>query len=197
MTDRPGDLTLLLQKWSGGDAAALDHLVPEVYAELHGMARRFLSRERPGTIQATTLVHDLYLRLLRQERANFPNRRAFFGFAAGAMRHILIDHIRARQSEKRGAKRARVPLSDDLQFVDPSNEDILDLDRALCELATFDRRKADLVELCAFLGCGRGEAADLLGISLATAKRDFRIARAWLSQRLRRDDEPGESDATS
>jgi RNA polymerase sigma factor (TIGR02999 family) len=186
--DRPGDLTLLLQKWRHGDAAALERLVPEVYPELHAMAARFVSRERAGTIQATTLVHDLYLRLLRQERANFPNRRAFFGFAAGAMRHILIDHIRARHSHKRGARRTRVPLSDDLQFVDPSNEDILDLDRALVELAAFDARKAELVELCAFLGCGRGEAADLLGISLATAKRDFRIARAWLSQRLQRDD---------
>jgi RNA polymerase sigma factor (TIGR02999 family) len=192
MSDRPGELTVLLQKWCGGDTSALHHLVPEVYDELHGMARRYLSRERPGTIQATTLVHDLYLRLLRQERANFPNRRAFFGFAAGAMRHILIDHVRARQSDKRGARRARVPLSDDLQFVDPSSEDILDLDRALVELAAFDPRKAELVELCAFLGCGRGEAADLLGISLATAKRDFRIARAWLAQRLQR--EGGEAD---
>jgi RNA polymerase sigma factor (TIGR02999 family) len=195
MSDRPGHLTILLQKWTGGDATALDSLVPEVYPELHSMARRFLSREQKGTIQATTLVHDLYLRLLRQERANFPNRRAFFGFAAGAMRHILIDHIRARQSDKRGARRTRVPLSDDLQFVDPSNEDILDLDRALVELAAFDARKAELVELCAFLGCGRGEAADLLGVSLATAKRDFRIARAWLSQRLQREDPGDESPA--
>jgi RNA polymerase sigma factor (TIGR02999 family) len=187
MSEQPGDLTLLLQKWRHGEAAALDRLVPEVYPELHAMAARFLSGERPGTIQATTLVHDLYLRLLRQERASFPNRRAFFGFAAGAMRHILIDQIRARQSEKRGARRTRVPLTDDLQLVDPSKADILDLDRALDELAAFDPRKAELVQLCAFLGCGRGEAADLLGISLATAKRDFRVARAWLSQRLQHD----------
>jgi RNA polymerase sigma factor (TIGR02999 family) len=192
--DQPGDLTILLQKWRHGDTGALDRLVPEVYPELHAMARRFLSREQKGTIQATTLVHDLYLRLLRQERANFPNRRAFFGFAAGAMRHILIDHIRARHSEKRGARRARVPLSDDLQFVDPSNEDILDLDRAIDELAAFDARKAELVQLCAFLGCGRSEAAELLGISLATAKRDFRVARAWLSQRLQRQDDAGADD---
>jgi hypothetical protein len=95
------------------------------------------------------------------------------------MRHILIDHIRARQSEKRGARRTRVPLTDDLQLVDPPKADIIDLDRALDELAAFDPRKAELVELCAFLGCGRGEAADLLGISLATARRDFRVARDW------------------
>lgn len=187
MADGPGDLTQILQRWGHGDAAALDRLVPEVYPELHAMATRYLSRQGPGTIQATTLVHDLYLRLLRQERTNFPNRRAFFGFAAGAMRHILIDHIRNRQAEKRGARSVRVPLTDDLQFVDPSGLDILDLDRALDELTALDPRKAELVQLCAFLGCGRTEAAELLGISLATAKRDFRMARAWLSQRLQRE----------
>lgn len=184
MSDVTGDLTQLLRRWGHGDGAAFDQLMPEVYPELRVMASRFVSRDRPGTIQATVLVHDLYLRLLKQERANFPNRRAFFGFAAGAMRHILIDHIRAQQSAKRGARRVRVPLSDDLQFVDPTSDDILDLDQALTELAALDERKAELVELCAFLGCGRTEAADLLGISLATAKRDFRFARAWLSQRL-------------
>jgi RNA polymerase sigma factor (TIGR02999 family) len=187
VSEEPGDLTILLRKWRHGDAAALDRLVPEVYPELHAMAARFLGGDRRGTIQATMLVHDLYLRLLRQQRASFPNRRAFFGFAAGAMRHILIDHIRARESEKRGARRTRVPLTDDLQLVDPTNADLLDLDRALDQLAAFDSRKAELVELCAFLGCGRAEAADLLGISLATAKRDFRMARAWLAQRLQHD----------
>lgn len=188
MNDVPGNLTQILSRWGHGDAEALDHLMPEVYSELHAMAGRYLSGGRSGTLQATVLVHDLYLRLLRQERASFPNRRAFFGFAAGAMRHILIDHIRARQSEKRGARRVRVPLSDDLQLVDPTSDDILDLDRALHDLAAFDARKAELVELCAFLGCGRSEAAELLGISLATAKRDFRMARAWLSQRLQHPD---------
>lgn len=187
MTDVTGDLTELLRRWGHGDGAAFEQFVLEVYPELRVMASRFVGRDRPGTLQATVLVHDLYLRLLKQERANFPNRRAFFGFAAGAMRHILIDHIRAQQSAKRGARRVRVPLSDDLQFVDPTNDDILDLDRALTELAALDERKAELVELCAFLGCNRSEAADLLGISPATAHRDFRFARVWLSQRLRRD----------
>jgi RNA polymerase sigma factor (TIGR02999 family) len=101
------------------------------------------------------------------------------------MRHIVIDHVRARRAEKRGAGHFRVPLSDDLQFVDPTDDEVLDLDRALDELAALDPRKAELVQLCAFLGCGRGEAAELLGISLATAKRDFRLARAWLSRRMR------------
>lgn len=183
----PGHLTQLLDRWGRGDAAAFDQLIADVYPELRAMASRYLSAGRSGTLQATVLVHDLYLRLLRQQRASFPNRRAFFGFAAGAMRHILIDHIRSAQAEKRGARRTRVPLTDDLQLVDPSEADLLDLDRALDELAAFDARKAELVQLCAFLGCGRAEAAELLDVSLATAKRDFRLARAWLSQRMQLD----------
>jgi RNA polymerase sigma factor (TIGR02999 family) len=179
-----GHITQLLQSWSHGDGAALDQLINDVYPELRAMASRYMSGGRSGTIQATVLVHDLYLRLLRQHRADFPNRRAFFGFAAGAMRHILIDHIRTGQAGKRGAGRVRVPLTDDLQLVDPTTADLLDLDRALDELAAVDPRKAELVQLCAFLGCGRAEAAELLDISLATAKRDFRFARAWLAQRL-------------
>jgi RNA polymerase sigma factor (TIGR02999 family) len=189
-----GNLTQLLHRWGHGDAAAFDRLVHDVYPELRMMAARYLSRERPGTIQATALVHDLYLRLLKQEKANFENRRAFFAFAAGVMRHILIDQVRARQAEKRGADRVRVPLSDDLPFVDAGGEDMLDMHDALEELAAVDPRKAELVQLCAFLGCSRGEAAELLGISLRTAKRDFRMARAWLSQRLGR---PSIRDASS
>jgi RNA polymerase sigma factor (TIGR02999 family) len=186
MTNASGDLTQLLQRWGLGDQGALDRLVPEVYSELHAMASRYLSRERPSTLQATALVHDLYLRLLRQEKANFENRRAFFGFAAGVMRHILIDHVRTRQSQKRGADRVRVPLSDDLSFVDAASDELLDLNDALDELAAIDARKAELVQLCAFLGCGRSEAAELLGISVRTAVRDLRLARAWLAHRLGR-----------
>ena len=182
----PGELTQLLRRWGRGDAAALDRVVAEVYPELHVMAARYLSRERHGTLQATALVHDLYLRLLKQEQSHFENRRAFFGFAAGVMRHILVDQVRARKSAKRGADAVQVPLTDDLPFIDGGSEDVLDLHDALAELAAIDPRKAELVELCAFLGCSRGEAAALLGISLRTANRDFRLARAWLAQRLGR-----------
>jgi RNA polymerase sigma factor (TIGR02999 family) len=186
-TDKPtGELTQLLRRWSHGEAAAFERLVPRVYPELHAMAAGYLRRERPGTLQATVLVHDLYLKLVKQEKANFENRRAFFAFTAGVMRHILIDHARARRSEKRGSDHVRVPLTDDLPFVDAASEDILDLHEALEELAALDPRKAELVQLCAFLGCSRTEAAELLGVSLRTAKRDFRLARAWLSQRLKR-----------
>ncbi|MBP7777102.1 MAG: sigma-70 family RNA polymerase sigma factor [Acidobacteria bacterium] len=189
MSDVPdGHLTQLLQHWTQGDQGALDRLLAEVYPELRQMAARYMRGGRSGTIQATMLVHDLYLRMLKQDRAHFPNRRAFFGFASGAMRHILIDHVRSGQAEKRGARRHRVPLTEDLQLVDPDDTDLLDLHAALDELAVIDPRKAELVQLCAFLGCGRAEAAELLDISLATAKRDFRIARAWLAQRLQHDD---------
>jgi RNA polymerase sigma factor (TIGR02999 family) len=187
MAETPsGNLTQLLHRWGEGDQAAFDRLVQEVYPELHAMASRYLSRERPGTIQATVLVHDLYLRLLKQEKASFDNRRAFFGFAAGVMRHILIDRARARRSEKRGADRVHVPLHDDLPSIDASSEGLLDLDDALKELAAMDPRKAELLQLSVFLGCGRAEAAELLGISERTAIRDLRLARAWLARRLGR-----------
>jgi RNA polymerase sigma factor (TIGR02999 family) len=184
------DLTRLLQRWTGGDAVALDELVAGVYPDLRAMASRFLSRERVGTMQATALVHDLYLKLLKQQPGRFENRRAFFAFAAGVMRHILVDQVRARRSHKRGADRERVPLGDDLAFVDADSEELLDLATALDELRVIDARKAELVELCAFLGCSRAEAADLLGVSLPTVKRDFRIARAWLADRLGRTTPP-------
>jgi RNA polymerase sigma factor (TIGR02999 family) len=181
------DITQVLQAWSHGDAEALDKLMTEVYPELRSMASRYVAGERSGTVQATSLVHDLYLRLLKQQPSAFPNRRAFFAFAAGAMRHILVDQVRARHAQKRGARRARVPLTEDLQLVDPSDVDLLDLHLALDELARVDPRKAEIVQLCAFLGCGRTEAAELLDISPTTAKRDLRFARAWLAQRLQAD----------
>lgn len=180
----PGKVTVMLRRWTHGDPAALDQLVSGVYPDLHGMASRFVRRERPGTIQATALVHELYLKLLRQAPGHFEDRRAFFALAAGMMRHILVDQVRSRRSLKRGADRARVPLSDELPFVDGNSEELLDLSAAIDELAKVDPRKAELVELCAFLGCSRVEAAELLGISPTTAKRDLRVARAWLASRL-------------
>lgn len=182
----PGDLTTLLQRWTGGDAAALDRIVSEVYAELRAMAARCVSRERASTVQATVLVHELYMRLLSLSGADFQNRRAFFGFAANVMRHILVDTARTRGALKRGGGAARVPLSDDLALVDATSDHIIDLSNALDELAVVDPRKAELVQLCAFLGCSREEAADLVGVSRRTALRDFRMARAWLSHRLGR-----------
>lgn len=191
-THDPGreNLTHLLARWSGGDVIAFEQLVDGVYPELHAVAARVMSGGGTSTLHATALVHDLFLKLLKQPPGHFENRRAFFGFAAGVMRHIMIDHVRARRSQKRGSDHEPVALSDDLPFVNPDGEGLLDLTAAIDELRDMDPRKAELVELCAFLGCTRPEAADILGISLATAKRDFRIARAWLATRLRRPEQP-------
>lgn len=180
------DLTQLLERWSDGDAGAFESLVDRVYPELHAIASRIMSGERQGTLQATALVHDLFLQLLKRPGGRFDNRRAFFGFAAGVMRHILVDHVRARRAQKRGADAQRVPLNDHLPFVDAGSDELLDLTLAIDELKQMDPRKAELVELCAFLGCTQAEAADVLGVSVRTTKRDFRVARAWLAARLRR-----------
>ena len=182
------DLTLLLGQWSGGDQTALDALVDDVYPELHAIASRLMRRERQVTLHATALVHDLFLRLLKRPGGPFEDRRAFFGFAAGVMRHILVDHVRVRRAQKRGGGADPVPLNEQLSFVDADSEELLDLTAAIDELKQMDPRKAELVELCAFLGCTQAEAADVLGISVRTAKRDFRVARAWLAVRLRRQD---------
>lgn len=182
------NLTYLLGRWSSGDVIAFEQLVDGVYPELHAMAARVMSGGGTSTLHATALVHDLFLKLLKGPPGHFENRRAFFGFAAGVMRHIMVDHVRARRSQKRGADREPVALSEDLSFVSPEGDGLLDLTAAIDELREMDPRKAELVELCAFLGCTRPEAADVLGISLATAKRDFRVARAWLATRLRRPD---------
>ena len=185
------NLTHLLGRWSGGDAAAFEALADGVYPELHAIASRIMSRERKGTLHATALVHDLFLQLLKHPAGRFENRRAFFGFAAAVMRHILVDHARARRSQKRGGGAERVVLHDTLSVVDAESEDLLDLTAAIDELKRMDPRKAELVELCAFLGCTQAEAADVRGVSGRTAKRDFRVARAWLATRLRRSDPEG------
>ena len=179
-------LTRLLERWSGGDATVLEALADGVYPELHAVASRLMSRERRSTLHATSLVHDLFVRILKQPPGQFENRRAFFGFAAAVMRHILVDHVRARKAQKRGAGAEPVTLHDDLSFVNADSEDLLDLTAAIDELRHMDPRKAELVELCAFLGCTQAEAAEVLGVSVRTAKRDFRVARAWLATRLRR-----------
>ncbi|HTV01375.1 MAG TPA: ECF-type sigma factor [Luteitalea sp.] len=190
------DLTRLLERWSDGDGRALEALVDGVYPELHAIAAGIMRRERKGTLHATALVHDLFLQLLKKPATGrFDNRRAFFGFAAGVMRHILIDHARARRSQKRGAGAERITLNDNIPFVDADSVELLDLAAAIDELKQMDPRKAELVELCAFLGCTQGEAADVLGVSVRTAKRDFRVARAWLATRLRRPDAADESSA--
>jgi RNA polymerase sigma factor (TIGR02999 family) len=182
------DITLRLQAWRNGEQGALDSLIPVVYPELHRMALSFLRRESHGvaTLQATGLVNELYLSLSKRRQINFEDRTQFFALSAHLMRVILVDVARERRAQKRGGPDAkRVPLSEDLHWVDATSEEMLDLDRALAELTRLEPRKTELLMLKVFLGCSTQEAADLAGISRATAGRDLRFVKAWLYQRLR------------
>jgi len=181
----PGDITRLLRDWKDGHPGAFEQLMPVVYADLKRIALGYLRHERPDhTLQATGLVHELYLRLCQQRETDWNDRAHFYTFAAKVMRMILADHARRYRAEKRGGPGERVPLSDDMAWVDVAGPQMLDFDRALHGLEEVDERKARLVELCHFLGCTTKEAAGILGISLATAERDLKFARGWLYRQM-------------
>jgi len=179
-----GDVTRLLQAWGQGDEGARDRLIPIVYQELRKRAAANLRRERSGhTLRPTDLVHETYLRLCEQE-AGWQNRDQFFGVASRLMRRILVDHARARAAAKRGAG-LHVTLAEPQAPAAASEPDVLDLDAALEELAAIDEPQAHLVELRYFGGLTLEETASLLGMSRATASREWRTAKAWLYRRLR------------
>lgn len=160
--------------------------MPVVYSQLRGIAAAYLRREQGApTLQATALVHELYLRLLRQRKAEWNDRSHFFTFAAKLMRMILIDHARTRLAAKRGGEYERVPLSPQLAWIDVGGADMLDLDRALVDLDDLDPRKVRIVELHHLLGCTLDETAELLQVSPATVERDLKTVKAWLYRRLR------------
>ena len=178
-----GEVTRLLQRWSEGDADAREALLPLVYRELRRRAAAYLRREnRHHTLRPTDLVHETYLRLCEQS-TGWKNRDHFFGVSARLMRRILVDHARARTAAKRG-RGLRVTLTEGLAAVSPAGVDILALDQALSELASLDERQAELVELRFFGGLTQEEAAKAIGISLATANRDWAMAKAWLHRKL-------------
>jgi RNA polymerase sigma-70 factor, ECF subfamily len=179
----PGDLTLLLQAAGSGDREAYARLYEAVYAELRRVAGANLRREASGhTLQPTALVNEAYLRLAPDTA--WENRRHFFGAAAEAMRCILVDHARKRRSGKRGGDFERVTLYGVDVAADDRVVDVLAVDAALTELAASRPRLAQLVGLRCFAGMSIEEAAEALGISAATAKRDWAFARAWLVERL-------------
>ena len=184
-TPPPGEVTTLLQAWSEGNAAARDRLMPYVYAELRRRAAGQLRRERRGhTLRPTDLVHETYLRLIEQNPA-WQNREQFFAVASTLMRRILVDHARHRAAAKRGGG-LRVTLDEGAAAAPVAEPDLLDLDAALDELSQLDARQASLVELRFFGGLEIAEAARALGVSLATANRDWAMAKAWLYRRLKR-----------
>ena len=181
----PKDITALLHAWAGGDAGALEQLLPLVYADLRRRAAAYMRRERRNhTLEPTALVHEAYLKLVDQRRAEWQNRGQFFGVASQMMRRILVDRARARGMAKRSGRWARVTLDEGARTASPVAVDVLDLDAALTRLAAFDSRKCQLAELRFFGGLSLEEAGEALGISVATAERDWQAARAWLLKEL-------------
>jgi RNA polymerase sigma-70 factor (ECF subfamily) len=179
------ELTAVLRAWSEGDPAAEAKLLPLVYDQLRRQAAHQLRRERPGhSLSPTAVVHELYLRLVPQERASWVNRTQFFAVASRLIRRVLVDHARARRTAKRAGGWQRVTLADDVAEAGPPDLDLLALDRALEELAALDARRARLVELRYFGGLSLDETAAALGVSAATVSREWQLARAWLHRRL-------------
>jgi RNA polymerase sigma factor (TIGR02999 family) len=191
-----GEITLLLGRWRDGEASAFDELMPLVYPHLRQVAASYVRRERnPDLLQGTVLVHELYLRLLNQKKAAWEDRRHFYTFSARVMRLILIDHARETQAQMRGGGHERVPLSDDLAWIDVGSAEMLDLNLALDELGALDAGKVQMVELRYFLGCTAEETASLMQVSKATVDRELRFIKSWLYRRIRPgavEDEPGE-----
>lgn len=176
------DITQILLRWNDGEEKALEQLMPLVYRELHNIAHRYLRREsQTRTLQTTVLVHEAYLKLVDQNRANWQNRAQFFGVAAQIMRRILIDHARKNLRGKRGGSVVKVSL--DAGQIDVSDDraaELVALDDALKRLAELDPQKARLVELRYFGGLSIEETAEVLGISTATVTRQWRVVKAWL-----------------
>jgi RNA polymerase sigma-70 factor (ECF subfamily) len=182
----PGEVTRLLHAWNLGDDQARERLIPVVYQELRRRAAAHLRRERrEHTFRPTDLVHETYLRLCEQNSA-WQNREQFFGVASRLMRRILVDHARARGAAKRG-RALRVTLIEGVQDAAAAEPDMLDLDAAMNELHALDERQSQLVELRYFGGLTLDEAAAALGVSRATANREWAMAKAWLFLRLKCD----------
>ena len=185
MKPAKGQITLLLAKWKEGDKSAFEELLPLVYPHLREVAAAYLRRERnPDVLQATALVHELYLRLIKQKKADWGDRQHFYTFAAKVMRMILIDHARQTQAQMRGGGQERVPLGEDLVWVTYGSPELLDLNHALGELGELDAYKVQLVELRYFLGCTEEETASLMQVSKSTVKRDLKFTKSWLFRRV-------------
>ena len=180
----PSDITVLLRQWSGGNPSALNRLLPIVHAELLRIAGRNLRRRSSDdTLAPAALVNEAYLRLCRLSSVDWNDRMHFYAVSAQLMRRILVDHARARYTEKRGAG-LLVTLCDDIGFSAAIAPDMLDLDNALNELEALDPRQARIVELRFFTGLSVEETAVALEISSPTVKRDWAVAKAWMRRRL-------------
>jgi RNA polymerase sigma factor (TIGR02999 family) len=184
------EVSQLLRAWSNGETSAADRLMPLVYEELRHIARRQMRRQRAGhTLQTTALIHEAYVRLVGESDVHWQNRAHFFGVAAKAMRHILVDHARSRHAAKRGGAAQRVTL-DEAAVISAQPAELVALDDALRSLAGLDPRKGQVVELKYFGGLTVDEIAKVLRVSPETVARDWRLARAWLLRELSKDRQP-------
>lgn len=189
MVSAEPDVSVLLSELASGDQGAAEKLVPLMYEELKRLARHHMRRERPDhTLQTTALVHEAYLKLVRQQGVSWQGRSHFLGVASQLMRRILIDHARAQLRAKRGAGKALLPLTEELAFSPEQSEDLLRLDKALKRLSMIDPRQGRIVELRFFGGLSVDETSEFLGVSPKTVKRDWAVAKAWLHAELRNSD---------
>src|ERR1017187_7247283 len=181
-----GQITILLRELSGGNKSAADRLIPLVYPDLKRLAQRYMRRERADhTLQPTALVNEAYLRLIGGSEVDWKDRAHFFGVAAQLMRRILVDHVRERQAAKRGGPgQHKISLDGTLCYRYEDPDELLAVDQALDRLSAFDPRQARIVELRFFVGLSIEEAAEVLGFSSRTIKREWDIARAWLKCQL-------------
>ena len=179
-------LNELLGKWKAGDQGALEALVPLVYGELRNIARRYLRHQRSNhTLQSAALVHEAYLRLMKQGTHEFENRDHFFAISAQLMREILVDYARRRKALKRNGG-APITIVDDVASPEIKDVDIIGLDDALKSLARLDARQSRIVELRFFGGLSVEEVSTILGISTATVKREWVTAKLWLRHEIRK-----------
>jgi RNA polymerase sigma-70 factor, ECF subfamily len=179
------EVTELLQKWSNGDAEALEALTPVIYSELHRIAKRYMSREREGhTLQTTALVNEAYMRLIDWKTAKWENRAHFFGVSAQLMRRILVDFARKRPKISHDESAKKVSLEEAFTVTTEKTADLVALDEALYELAKFDERKARIVELKFFGGLSVEETAEVIKIAPITVMREWQKAKAWLYREL-------------
>ena len=187
---QPEGITQLLVKWSGGDRAALDKLLPLVYDELRRLARRYLRRERSNhTLEPTALVHEAYLKLVEQRSVTWQSRAQFFALAAKLMRNILVDHARGRKADKRGGEQVLISLSKADRVSKKPDVDLIALDDALTGLESIKPQHSQIVELRFFGGLTIEETAEVLGVSHATIEREWSFARSWLRREVSRRDE--------
>ena len=184
-TTQPGEVTLLLRMFRGGDTDAASRLMALIYPELRRIAQVQFRREREDhDLQPTALVHEAFLRLVAHEHHTWEDRRHFFAAASNVMRRILIEHARARRAQKRDGASTRVTLDDAVTMTREQSVDLLDLDQALTELEQLSPRQARVVELRYFSGLSVPEIAGALGLNPRSVDRDWATARAWLRNRL-------------